>query len=53
MAEKELWYEKKKNRDRDARNAYFNIERNQRQRGDLYITHILDEEMKWDDPRLR
>lgn len=53
LAEKELWYEKKKNRDRDARNAYFNIERNQRQRGDLYITHILDEEMKWDDPRLR
>lgn len=53
IAEKEIWFEKKKNRDKDARNAYFNIERNKRQKGDLYITHILDEEMKPNDPRLR
>jgi len=48
-----IWYEKKKNRDKSARNEYFHIERNKRQKGDLYITQILDEEMMPDDPRLR
>ncbi len=33
--------------------AYFNMERNKWQRGDLYIVQILDEEMKADDSRLR
>ncbi len=47
------WYEKKMLRDKTARREYFNIERNRRQRGDLYITQIIDEEMKSDDPRLR
>lgn len=47
------WYAKKKQRDRAARRDYFNLERNRRQRGDLYITRILDEEMTADDPRLQ
>ena len=47
------WYAKKQLRDKTARREYFNTERNKRQRGDLYITTILDEEMKPHDPRLR
>lgn len=43
----------KASRDHMARRQYFDLERNRRQRGDLYITTILDEEMKPDDPRLR
>ena len=46
-------YKKKAFRDQDARRQYFDVERNRRQRGDLYITTILDEEMKPSDPRLR
>ncbi len=38
---------------RSARRQYFDVERNRRQRGDLYIVQILDEEIKADDPRLR
>ena len=44
---------KKAFRDQTARRQYLDVERNRRQRGDLYITTILDEEMKPDDPRLR
>ena len=47
------WYKKKAFRDQTARKQYFDVERNRRQKGDLYITNILDEEMKPDDPRLR
>lgn len=47
------WYAKKMLRDQTARREYFDVERNKRQRGDLYITQILDEEMTPDDPRLR
>ena len=47
------WYAKKQLRDKTARREYFNTERNKRQRGDLYITMILDEEMIPHDPRLR
>lgn len=53
VAEHDEWYAKKMLRDRSARREYFNVERNKRQRGDLYITQILDEEMKPDDERLR
>ena len=41
------------NRDRSARRQYFDFEKNKRQRGDLYIVQILDQEIKADDPRLR
>jgi hypothetical protein len=47
------WYAKREMRDKLARKEYFNTERNRRQKGDLYITTILDEEIKQDDPRLR
>ena len=53
IAESKEWYEKKMLRDKSARREYFDVERNRRQRGDLYIAQIIDEEMKPDDPRLR
>lgn len=53
IANSEEWYAKRMNRDRAARREYFDVERNKRQRGDLYITQIMDEEMKSDDSRLR
>ena len=52
-ADSKEWYKKKAFRDQTARRQYFDVERNCRQRGDLYITTILDEEMKPNDPRLR
>lgn len=47
------WFSKKEFRDKNARRQYFDIERNKRQRGDLYIVQILDEEIKADDARIR
>lgn len=53
IAQSREWYAKKLLRDKTARRAYFSVERGRRQRGDLYITHIMDEEIRADDPRLR
>ena len=53
VAEASLWFSKKETRDRTARRQYFDVEKNKRQRGDLYIVQILDEEIKANDPRLR
>lgn len=53
VAESAVWYAKKYARDRSARRQYFDVEKNKRQKGDLYIVQILDEEIKADDPRLR
>ncbi len=53
IASSDEWFAKKEMRDNVARSEYFNIERNRRQKGDLYITTILDEEIKQDDTRLR
>lgn len=53
IAESSVWYTKKEARDKAARREYFDVERNKRQRGDIYITQIIDEEMKADDRRLR
>lgn len=53
FASREDWYVKKMLRDKEARRQYFDIERNKRERGDIYITHILDEEMMPNDARLR
>ena len=47
------WYGKKASRDMEARKEYFSAERSNYQKGDLYITQILNEEMNADDPRLR
>lgn len=53
VADSNEWFAKKELRDKSARREYFDIERNKRQKGDLYITQIMDEEMKADDSRLR
>lgn len=53
VAESKEWYARKVLRDKAARREYFDEERNKRQRGDLFITHIMDEEIKADDSRLR
>ena len=45
-AEYKEWYAKKMKRDKSARREYFDVERNRRQRGDIYITQILDEESR-------
>ncbi len=49
----EDWYVKRQLRDRQARAAYFNSRKSKRERGDVYVTQIIDEEMKADDERLR
>lgn len=46
------WYSKKMLRDRMARREYFDVERNKRERGDIYIMQIMDEELKVDDLRI-
>jgi len=53
IATSDEWYAKKMLRDKTARREYFDVERNKRQRGDLYIAQIMDEEMKPNDLRLR
>ena len=53
VAKSSEWYAKKMLRDKTARREYFSVERNKRQRGDLYITQIMDEEMMPNDMRLR
>lgn len=49
----EKWFYKKVERDSRARREYLNVERRARQKSDIYITKILDEEMKPNDPRLQ
>ena len=53
VAQSGEWYAKKKLRDASARREYFDVERNRRRQGDIYIVQILDEEMRPNDPRLR
>ena len=42
----EEWYDKKMLRDKKARRDYFDVERNKRQKGDVYIMNILDDTIK-------
>lgn len=53
IAESDEWYAKKMLRDKAARREYFDAEKNRRQRGDIYMMQIMDEEMLPNDPRLR
>ena len=53
IAESTEWYIKKMARDQAARREYFDVERNRIERDELFVTQILSEEMKADDPRLR
>lgn len=50
---KDEWYARKELRDRSARRDYFDVEKHKRQKGDFYITQILDERIDENDPRLR
>ena len=47
------WYARRQARDRQAREAYFQMERNRRRKDDLYIAQIMDQEIRADDVRLR
>lgn len=53
IAKSDQWYAKKMLRDKTARREYFDVEKNRRQRGDMYITQIMDERIVAYDPRLR
>ena len=52
-AEKEIYYPSKKQRDEKARTDYFDTRKMKRNKNDLYIVDILDEEIKSDDKRLQ
>lgn len=52
-AEKARWYPQWEQRDRSARREYLDAERNRRQKGDLFITQIMDEGLGPHDLRLR
>ncbi len=52
-ASKEEWYPKKEHRDLKARRDYLDSERHRRQKGDIFVADIIDEEMKGNDPRLQ
>lgn len=52
-ASSSIWYPKKEARDSKARATYYNGNRVKYVRGQLYITSILDEEIKANDLRLR
>ena len=53
IAESKEWYAKKMLRDKSPRREYFDAERNKRQKGDIYVMQIMDEEMRAYDMRLR
>ncbi|MBE6016299.1 MAG: DUF3990 domain-containing protein [Lachnospiraceae bacterium] len=53
IAGHEEWYSKRMQRDKSARREYFDKERSRVLPGDIFITQILSEEIKPDDPRLR
>ena len=52
-APRSIWLPRREQRDRTARARYFDHERNARRKGDLFVTTIIDEEMRPDDARLR
>lgn len=53
IADSQVWYPQKYNRDKKARRDYFDTEENYIRPNDLFITQILSEEIKPNDPRLR
>lgn len=48
-----IWYTRKTDRDRRARQSYFDRDREGWQKGELYMPMILDEEVGPDDPRIQ
>lgn len=53
FAEKELWFPQRELREKTARRQYKEMSNETYVRGDLYITKIIDEEVKPGDTRLR
>ena len=53
LIENEKWFLRRQNRDRLARESYLSAKNAKRQKGDLFITHFLDEEIQANDERLR
>lgn len=53
IAEESVWYARRVKRDKTARTQYLDKERYALIPGDIFITQILTEEMKANDPRLR
>ena len=47
------WYSKKLEREKKAKSEYFNNTKMKRQKGDIYISQIIDEEMEANDERLQ
>ena len=52
FVEKDIYLKTKMNRDESARKEYFNSREMKRDKNDLYILQIIDEEIKGNDPRL-
>ena len=52
LAESEIWYPQKKERDDAVRRAYFDSRNNRRHKRDLFISQIIDEGMTTDDLRI-
>ena len=52
-APRSVWLSRREQRDREARDSYFNRERNARKKGDIFIFQIIDEQMGPSDERLR
>lgn len=53
LAESEVWYPRKKERDDAARMEYFEGRNSKRQKDDVFISQIIDEEMRTDDLRIQ
>ena len=47
------WYGRKKARDTSAREEYRRMNKDSYVKGELYMVHIIDQEVKQDDPRLQ
>ena len=48
-----IWYPRREYRDKKARRDYYNMDTMKYIKGDLYMVHILEEEVKPDDMRIR
>ena len=53
FVDKNLWLSKRMDRDERARKSYFEMNRSSYVKNAVYITTIIDKEMKADDPRIQ
>ena len=53
ISHNDIWFPRKKLRDDNARSDYFNLDKNDIRKDDIFITNIINEEIKEDDSRLR